>query len=354
MRRPVTLSLTGASVADNGNLVLGASANGFAMISGSPVTVASGATLSTTGSTNPAYLRCNITNQAGGTVTLGATSDIQDANTATTNNGSFTVSSGAGYSVNTGSDSFTNAGTLTVTGAMTESAGTFTQTSGSIVGNPVTITGGTIVDTAGTGAIDVRGGSTFSGTIPAGQTVTVDGAATSVTLNLTGTSVTDNGNLVLKASANGFAWLGGSPVTVASGATLSSTGSINTVYLRSDITNQAGGTVTLGATSNTQDSNTATTNNGSFTVPRGGLYGHLRSGLVHQCRHADGHGGHDGSAGTLTQTSGSIVGNPVTITGGTIVDTAGTGAIDVRGTTFSGTIPAGQTVTVDGAATPSP
>ncbi len=346
----VTLSLTGISVTDDGSLVLTTSANGYAWLGGSPVTVASGASLSTGGTSNIAYLRTSITNQAGGTVTLGAPTSQQDYDTATVNDGSLTVSAGATYGVTTGGDSLTNAGTLTVSGTLTESAGTYTQTSGSIVGHPVTVTGGAIVDTAGTGTIDVRGSASLSGTIPTGQTVNVDGAVTSVTLNLTGTSVTDDGGLVLTPSANGYAWLNGSPVSVASGASLSTGGTSNVAYLRTNITNQTGGTVTLGAPTNAQDEGTTTVNDGNFTVSAGAAYSLSNGGDVFT------------NAGTLTvtgtmtenasfnQSSGSIVGNPVTVTSGTVADTAGTGTIDVRGSAnLSGTVPAGQTVEVDGA-----
>ncbi len=346
----VTLSLSGTSVVDNGNLVLTAAINGFAMVNGSPVTVASGGTLSASGSGNPVYLRSPVTNQTGGTVTLGAATTQQDTNTATSNNGTFTVSPGAAYNINTGSDSFTNAGTLTVSGAMTESGGTFTQTSGSIGGNPVTITGGAIVDTAGTGAIDVRGSAGLSGTIPAGQTVTVDGVATSVALTLSGTSVVDNGNLVLTAAINGFAMVSGSPLDVASGGTLSSTGSGNPVYLRTPVSVSSGGTTTFGAANTQQDTNTPTSNSGTVTVSPGAAY-NITTGAdsFTNAGTLTVSGAMTESGGTFTQTSGSIGGNPVTITGGSIVDTAGTGALDVRGSAgLSGTIPAGQTVTVDG------
>ena len=47
-------------------------------------------------------------------------------------------------------------------------------------GNPVALTGATLIDSAGGGAFQLLGGSALSGTIPAGQTVTVlgNGAAT--------------------------------------------------------------------------------------------------------------------------------------------------------------------------------
>ena len=344
----VTLNLTGTSVTDNGTVAMTPSTNGYTWLGGSPLTVAASAHFTTSGTGNPAYLRANITNN--GTVSIGAANTLQDQNTATTNNASFTVASGGNLSLNAGSDTFTNAGTLTVSGSLTESAGTYTQTSGSIVGNPVVITGGTIVDTAGTGAIDVKGGASLSGDIPLGQTVTIDGSSTSVTLSLTGTSVTDNGSLVMTPTVDGYTWLGGSPVTVASGASLTTTGAGNPAYLRDNITNN--GTVSIGAANTLQDQNTATSNNASFTVASGGNLAVTGGGTFTNAGTLTDTGSFSQNGGTYTQTSGSIVGRPVVITGGTIVDTAGTGAIDVQGgAAFSGNIPTGQTVTIDGAAT---
>ena len=104
-----------------------------------------------------------------------------------------------------------DAGTLALTGTMTVGSDTFTQTSGSITGKSVVMNGGgTLGDTAGTGAFDVTGSINFSGTIPHGQTVTVDGTGTNVELTQT-SAVTDKGKLAL-APGGGFAMLGGERV----------------------------------------------------------------------------------------------------------------------------------------------
>ncbi len=114
---------------------------GYSDISGAGgLTVTSGGLLSTSlapGTSVPAYIETPLTNQAGGTVTIGAPDTRQDAGTLTTNSGTFTVASGANLSL-TGNSSFTDAaGTLTLTGTMTESGGTFTQSGGTESGNPV-------------------------------------------------------------------------------------------------------------------------------------------------------------------------------------------------------------------------
>jgi hypothetical protein len=99
--------------------------------------------------------------------------------------------------------------------------------------------------------------------------VTVDGSTTNTDLTLTGTSVTDDGTLALDPNS-GYAILSGSPLTLAAGASLGTSGTSNTAYLRVPVTNQAGGTVTIGAADTRQDSNTATSNAGTFQVANGG------------------------------------------------------------------------------------
>ena len=67
---------------------------------------------------------------------------------------------------------------------MIQNGGTFTQSGGIESGNPVQIESVTLADSTGTGSFDVVGSSTLNGTIPSGQTVTVDGSTTSVNLAL--------------------------------------------------------------------------------------------------------------------------------------------------------------------------
>ena len=344
-------------VTDDGTLDLSPGGGGYAMLTGGTLSVGSGANLATVpGSSSDAYLRTAITNDAGGTVTIGAPNTVQDSNTLTTSSGAFTVSSGGAYTLSGGSSFTHSAGALTLTGSMTQDAGTFTQSGGTESGNPVTVDGGaTIADSAGAGAFDVTGSSYLSGTIPTGQTVNVSGAGTSVSLTVNA-AVTVKGTLDFSPGAGGYAMLAGAgPVTVKSGANLATVpGSSSDAYLRTAITNDAGGTVTIGAPNTVQDSNTLTTNSGTFAVSSGGGYA-LTGGS--SFKDLTGTLTVTGSmildAGTFTQSGGTESGNPVTVEGGaTIADSAGTGAFDVTGSSnLSGTIPSGQTVNVSGAGT---
>ena len=307
-----------AGVSIDGTLDLSPTNHGFAMVTPGPggrLTVKSGGNLATVpGSTNEAYLRVPITNKAGGTVTIGAPTTNQDADTLTTNSGTFTVSSGAGYTLTGGSSFKDKTGTLTVSGVMTQDNGTFTQSGGTESGNPVTVDGGaTIADSAGAGAFDVVGSSNLTGTIPAGQSVNVDGSGTNVDLDVVA-GVTIDGTLDMSPSPSGYAMVsGGGTLTVASGGNLATVGpSTNEAYLRTPVTNQSGGTVTIGAPTTRQDSDTITANSGTLQVINGGQLA-LSGGS------------------TLTNVSTATLG--VTVNG-----TAGTGGISGSGVTDAGTL----------------
>ena len=347
----VVVSLASPSTVSNRGALVAAPSVGYALLNGAGgVTVASGGTLGTSGLTSTAYLRTGITNQAGGTVTIGAASTSLDGGTSTSTVGAFAVTGSGGLSISAGG-TFTNTGSMVLSGTMDVGVATFMQSGGSISGNPVIMVGGgTLVDSVGTGAFDVIGSTNLSGVIPVGQTVTVDGSINNVVFTLT-SAVTDRGTLNLNPST-GYALLQGSDLNVASGGVLATAGSGNTAYLRSNINNLAGGTVALSAANALQDQGTTTTNNGTFTVASGGgitVYGGTGGGISNAGTMTLAGTMSIGNA-TFTQTSGSISGNPVVLTGSSVLtDTAGTGAFDVSGsTTLNGVIPAGQTVTVDG------
>jgi hypothetical protein len=122
---------------------------GYVILSGTGLTVASGGTLSTSGPSGSdiAYIRTPVTNQTGGTVTIGAPSTNQDQGTATSNAGTLTVTD-TGELTLSGSSTVTNTGTLDVT--VNGPAGT-----GGISGPGVTITGSTLaVTTVGSPAVN--------------------------------------------------------------------------------------------------------------------------------------------------------------------------------------------------------
>jgi hypothetical protein len=279
-----SLSLNSAStVLSNGIFTLAPTGNGNAFLNGSgSLTIASGGTLQTYGASgsNVSYLRVPITNQAGGTLAIGpggpaGTAD-QDEGTLTSNAGTVTVSSTGSIALNGGSSFTSTGGTIVNNGTYSQGSGTFTESGGTETGNPLGMSGGALVDSAGTGAFVDTGDVTLSGTIPVGQTVTNESTGGNSTLALSGV-VTDDGTLVEQPSGNGSAFLNGSgSVTIASGGTLQTYGASNSnvSWLRVPITNQAGGTLAIGpggpAGSAIQDAGTLTSNAGTVTVANGG------------------------------------------------------------------------------------
>ena len=126
----------------------------------------------------------------------------------------------------------------------------------------VDLTGGTSV-----GAVQVGGGA--SGT----QTLEVDGSSTNVELSLASASTVSSHGVVNLAPSAGFAWLNGpGALTVGTGGTLSTTGSGNIAYIRTNVTNQSGGSVSIGAATTDQDEATTTSNSGTVTVTSTGAF----------------------------------------------------------------------------------
>ena len=349
----VTLTLGAASFVNNGGVLTeesGTSGNANTNGGSGSITVASGGTFSTTGTSNTAVLQVPVTNLAGGTVTMGATSTEQNNGTLTSNQGTFGVPVGSDYALS-GSSNFTNsAGTLTVNGTLSENSGTFTQSGGTVAGtNPVDLTGGTLADSAGTGSIAVTGSINLTGTIPAGQTVTNNSSGSSVTITLPG-AVTVDGSFIEESGTAGNANTNGGSgsLTVASGGVFSTEGTTNTAFLQVPVTNETGGTVTMGAASTAQNNGTLTSNQGTFSVPTGGNYALSgSSNFTDSAGTLTVNGTLTENSGTFTQSGATVSGsNPVDLTGGTLADSAGTGSFEATGSIdLSGTIPAGQTVT---------
>ena len=315
--------------------------------------MASGGILSTTSTTGaqPAYLETPITNQTGGKVTIGSVDTRHDDGTLTTNSGTFSVASGDDLALS-GNSSFTqSAGTLKVTGAMSESSGTFTQSGGTESGNPVQLSSTTLADSTGAGSFDVVGSSTLTGSIPTGQTVTVDGSITNVNLAFRPRRPTPARSPSSRSA--GYAGIEGSGgITVASGGILSTTSTTGAqpAYLETPITNQTGGKVTIGSANTHQDEGTVTANSGTFTVASGddlALSGN--SSFTQSAGTLKVTGAMSESSGTFTQSGGTESGNPVQLSNTTLADSTGAGSFDVVGSsTLTGSIPTGQTVTVDG------
>jgi hypothetical protein len=160
----------------------------------------------------------------------------------------------------------------------------------------------------------VNGGN-ITGTIPSGQTVTVNGSSgnSNVVVGSMSAGVTDDGSLVEAPSSSGYAdltanntWPG---LTIGSGGALTTTGATNTAYIETAIAVNSGGTVTISAPDSRYDQNTLWTNSGTVQVT------------------ATGHLAISGSTQVSNSSSGTIgvtVGSSQSPSLGNIVDTSGT------------------------------
>ena len=137
---------------------------------------------------------------------------------STTNEGTVTVDSGASLEMQpsfAGKADFINDASVVNSGSITGHGAEWTQGGGSVTGNPVVLqSASTLIDSAGTGSFLGNYGSlTVTGTIPAGQTVTVRGEPfnyggetySSTALNGAGKELINDGTLVLNPTGSGEA-----------------------------------------------------------------------------------------------------------------------------------------------------
>jgi hypothetical protein len=298
----------GATINATGSLVLDATAGGSRVGSETPGGGAGfgdspfggGATIYNYGkiiaesSDYPAYgeeLNGVVDNEPGGSITVASGSLDQKTSNTITNSGTVTTDPGGDYDVTSAgsNDIFNNDGTVTNNGTFEVGGqtGTFTQ-NGPETGNPVLIEAGSaLADQSGTGAFTIEfTTNVLTGTIPAGQTVTVDGASNvyqgetqnSTNLNLDGGTVTNDGTLVLDATTGGTAvpgeTLGGS-VALFNGS-LTNNGTLDVkvddptwkTTLNANVTNSHTGTTTIaGVVNQAEGVNGITfTNEGTLTL----------------------------------------------------------------------------------------
>jgi hypothetical protein len=310
------------------------------------------------------YLETSLTNN--GTVEVKSGELDQDHGTTTTNNGAFITDSGAspGYALTSGSASFVNdsSGSVTNGGAITLSGGaSWTQNGGSETGAAVLLEGGNLSDsgTGASGSFDLEDSVTTSGTIAAGETVSVLGVpGVSSTLFAPG-AMTNNGTIVLDSrSGGGSATLGGAGYAA---ALMTNNGTIDTQvegpsldYLEDPLLNN-GGTVEVKSGVLKADAATSVTNAGTFTVDAGAQFDETNSGASF----TNESGGSVSDLGSISlsdsetwsQEGGSTTGAPVTLEGGTFNDDGdgASGFFDFKDTVLvEGTIAAGETISVLG------
>ena len=362
-----TLTSNGSTIATHGVLALdsrSATGAGYAQIdsSGSNVSLKNSGTFETLDATVQAdYIGVNLTND--GTVSIAGASTQENTDVAIVNNDTFTVASTGNLTESnqgTGTSFAQKAGTLVNNGTLVLIGATFNQSGGTDSGNPVQLTQfSTLVDSAGTGGFTATGNDSLRGTIPVGQSLTVTGGAASGVLTLLG-NVTNDGSITLQdGSGGGAAELSNDSVT---GRMLKNYGDLSTagasgddVDISSDLTNEKGGTVTLGAVTTKEVAYANITNDGKFTVSAKDALDET-GGSQTTTTFAQGKGtlANNGTillnSADFAASGGTESGHPVQLTDFSgLIDSAGSGTYTLLGqSSLSGTIPTGQTVTARG------
>jgi len=296
-------------------------------------------------------------NEGGGglAVTNAATGSFTDDGTLNvdgpfTDHGRITIGAGGSWAVGEGPTFVHAGGTITNDGTFTTSGNnalTFTQSGGPIVGHPLELNSTTLVDSAGTGAIQLTYNDVVTGTIPAGQTVSV-----LEHIFLDNETLTNDGTLeftgTVGAASNGFlegAVVNAGTFEVAAGAGCDLLGTL---------TNLAGGKVVVGGGLYLEGAYPLV-NDGSFTVKEGGLFDDPAEAPFTNAATAtvtnDGDFEVDGS-GISFISDGALGGTqPITLINTTLTDQAGAGRFVLWGTVVvTGTVPKGQTLHVQGTA----
>ncbi|MFN8025838.1 MAG: hypothetical protein U0W40_05605 [Acidimicrobiia bacterium] len=211
-------------------------------------------------------------------------------------------------------------GTVSATGAgQVVSSGSTTIGNGSSSGNVIVVTGGSLAFSGpGATSVLVIGGANLTGTIPAGQVLTVSGTnAQNTTVSLQG-NVVNNGTIVETSTGGGFANIELNSFSLTNnGSFLVQAGSGGTRFVEGvgTFTNAATGTMTVdqGLTSNGL---TAVVNQGSLTLTQQwtvpGSFT-MTSGSV-----ASSGAGLVVASGTTVMGNGSTSGTPVRVIGGNL------------------------------------
>ena len=235
---------------------------------------------------NGGTLGLAVTNEPGGRMNLisGPVAFNMAGSGVVTNDGTITVDAAAsvgigGNSSNDGgyTDTFTNGGSILDNGSITDGGTTWDQTGGSISGNAVAIGSNALLnDSGGTGHLQLTPSQTYvNGTIPAGQTITVEPG---VTLNdfVSNNLLVNDGTLVFQGNPPSAG-----QATTLYGANLENNGALDfdvsgpsdvSAINSAAVTNEAAGTIDLSGGTLLSTSNGATTNSGTVTVAPGTLW----------------------------------------------------------------------------------
>jgi|GEM_PF-5382279 len=350
---------------------------GFGVTVAASSTIESGSSVNAvTGGTSDLRGKGTLTNKGSITVPTGATLDLGNGSSgftvvnsgdgsmsdngtvnvdnSFTDRGPIAVAAGATWLVGRGPNFVHAAGKIANAGSFTALGTndlTFTQSGGSITGNAISLRGTKLLDSGGTGPILLAYNDVVTGTIPAGQTVSV----ISGMFIGSGTTLTNDGTLEC-AGTNG-----GAGNVLSGGLGITNNGKLavdggSACDLDTPLTNAWAGQV---AVSGKLFPSYAVVNEGSFTVESGGSF----LNLANAATFTNGTTGTVTDDGTFTLTGAGTPGTTFTSDGtikGTqpiiledvhLADQAGAGTFLLYSSnTVTGTVPTGQTLAVRGSA----
>jgi hypothetical protein len=286
-----TLGLGGTTVVNDGTIVVDAqgtkTTGGAAMLSDGTIDNNGNIVAEVTNSSWPVeWQQVALTNEAGGTIT--DRSGLLQVNSVS-NDGALTVARGASLDVLPGAlpnGAFTNSGTIDNGGTISAQGGTWSQLGGAFAGNAVALQDGTkLVDHAGAAKFVVNAANaSLVGTVPKGQTITVVGEVygyqgenyNSTTLGLGGTTVVNDGTIVLDAQGSKT---GGGAADINDG-TLRNNGAILaevhgsawTVNWQIGLTNNRSGKITVNGGMLNESGGGSDVNAGTVTVAPGATW----------------------------------------------------------------------------------
>jgi hypothetical protein len=285
------------TVSSGGNLLLDSTANsttsvpagatsggtaelfvGFAATSGTSPTLTNEGTITTEqdpGTSYGEYIEGGLDN-AGTLDDVSGTLTVNSTHEPTLNSGTWTVNPTAGTTLE-GGNGFVNSGQLAGNGApITLEQNTWTQSGGSVTGSTVSLyNGDTLAYNGGTGSFAMSsGGQTnfLSGTIPAGQTVSLTaGAAGNAIVGLLG-AVTNNGTFTMNTPTGST----GNPEVDEgpSGGALVNNATVNFIdpitnqsnLFRANLTNAAAGVLDVQSGTTSFDGGNTMTNQGLIEI----------------------------------------------------------------------------------------
>jgi fibronectin-binding autotransporter adhesin len=284
-----------------------------------------------------------------------------------TNEGEVSLLEGTQLDVSNGG-SFTNGagGKISATGdaAVSLSSGTtFTEGGGTITGaKPVIVDDGTLSYTgAGTGLISLRGSDALSGSLVAGQLLSIESTCGENATVTAAASFTNAGTITLTNAET----CGNNATLAVSAGTLTNSGRINAEpadggsrTLQGNFTNASAGTLTIRTKTAYNGSDPVLINEGTINISEGSQLAVSDDAAV-----TNGAGGKiDGtgsgslfqSGGTFTEGAGAVVGSiePVVLDDGTLVYTGtstehGSGRIELRGAdTLTGDVRTEETLAI--------